>query len=403
MKHSHDEKVEAILSDFKRTTEEIHSLEELRERLGRGRPLRIKYGVDVTSPFIHIGHAVNLWMQRRLQEEGHKLIFLIGDFTTRIGDPTGRDHARPVIPKEEIDRNAELFIEQASMVLLTDPAVFEVRRNSEWFDQMTTDRFLSLLSTVTHSRLIARDMFQKRLEHGLEIHMHEMIYPILQGYDSYMLESDLTIIGTDQLFNEMMGRFFQSRFGQEPQIIITTRITPGIDGKAKQSKSLDNHIALGHSPRDKFGRAMSIPDQLILDYFEVYTGVPVREMEAIRKQIARDPMNCKLRLAEELVARYHGHDAAKAEKDWFVETFSRRHTPQDIELMHLGRTEASIFEILRAHFPRGPVSNAEIHRLLKQNAVTVDDVKIDDPHRVIAIADEPVIKVGKRTWFKVLE
>ena len=255
---------EDLLDSFARTTDEIVTLEEFKEKLSSGRKLRIKYGVDVTAPLLHIGHGVNLWMMREMQDAGHTVVFLIGDFTTRVGDPTGKSQTRPVISRDEIERNAEEFITQVSVILRTEPEVFEVRRNSEWWDTMSLDEFMSLLSMVNHGRLIARDMFQRRIEEGSEIHMHEFLYPVLQGYDSFALESDLTIVGTDQLFNEMMGRFYQSRLGQEPQIVITTKITAGIDGGEKMSKSLGNFISIAHTPRDMFGRTMSVPDELIV-------------------------------------------------------------------------------------------------------------------------------------------
>ena len=209
--------MQADLDALARTTDQIVSLDELRSRLAGGRSLRIKYGVDVTAPFLHIGHAVNLWMMRHLQDGGHKVIFLIGDFTTRIGDPTGRNQSRRVIAQDQIEANARAFIEQVGMVLRTDPEVFEVRRNSEWYEPMPLGRFFDLLSMLTYQRLIQRDMFQKRIAAGREIFLHEMLYPVLQGYDSVMLQADLTIVGTDQLFNEMMGRFYQERTSQPPQ------------------------------------------------------------------------------------------------------------------------------------------------------------------------------------------
>jgi len=262
------------LSQLARTTDQVFSLDELRGRLATGRPLRIKYGVDVTAPFLHIGHAVNLWMMRLFQEHGHKVVFLIGDFTTQIGDPTGKDKRRIVPSEADIQRNAEEFLRQVGQVLLTDDDVFEVRRNSEWWGRMGVGEFLTLVAQITHARLVERDMFQKRIAEHVEIHMHEMLYPILQGYDSVMLESDLTIVGSDQLFNEMMGRLYQERAGQAPQVVLTTQITPGTDGKEKQSKSLGNYIALADTPRDKFGKAMSIPDELVGPYVTVYTDLP---------------------------------------------------------------------------------------------------------------------------------
>lgn len=391
---------QAILDSFARTTEEVYALEELRERLEGSRPLRIKYGVDVTAPFLHIGHAVNLWMMREMQEYGHVVVFLIGDFTTRIGDPTGRSRVRPVIEESEIERNAEEFIRQVSAVLRTDPAVFEVRRNSEWWGSMNTGEFMRLLAMVTHSRLIARDMFQRRMAAGEEIYCHELLYPVLQGYDSVMLESDLTIVGTDQLFNELMGRFYQERFGQPPQVVLTTLITPGTDGVEKQSKSLGNYIALADSPRDKFGKVMSIPDSLILPYFEVYTTVPLEEMEPLRlpPEPGADPMSWKLRLATEIVARYHGRKIAEAERGWFLKTFSRKEAPADATRVHLAQP-TSLLDLLRKQLPERSVS--EIRRMIQQGAVRLDGVKKTNPNELISVSGEATLKVGKLTWFRL--
>lgn len=384
------------LSKLKRTTEGVFSLEELKTKLGRDRPMRIKYGVDVTAPFLHIGHAVNLWMMRTLQEHGHIVVFLVGDFTTRIGDPTGRSAARVVPQREEIDRNAEEFIRQVGQVLLTDPEVFEVRRNSEWFDSMGTDEFLSLLSMVTHSKLVQRDMFQRRIEAGDEIYMHEMLYPILQGYDSRMLESDLTIVGTDQLFNELMGRTYQEKFGQEPQVVMTTRITPGTDGKAKQSKTLGNYIALADTPRDKFGKAMSIPDELTRSYLEVYTDVP---LERVDQLLAGDPYSAKKGLAEALVARYHGEEAGAEERQWWDRTFAERKAPTDVPELTIG--ERDLLALIEEATGR---SRSEIRRLAKQKAIKLDDrvVTLDDLQGGAALSAGQRLKVGKRQWFKLV-
>src|SRR5579871_82550 len=354
-----------ILNRFARTTEEVYNLDEFRDRLETGRPLKVKYGVDVTAPFLHIGHAVNLWMQREMQEHGHVVQFLIGDFTTRIGDPTGKSKVRPVIPPEQIEHNAQEFIRQVSAVLLTDPAVFEVRRNSDWFGKMPAEEFLKLLSMVTHSKLIARDMFQRRISAGDEIYLHEMLYPVLQGYDSKMLESDLTIVGTDQLFNELMGRFFQERFGQPPQVVMTTKITPGTDGIEKQSKSLGNYIALADSPKDKFGKVMSIPDGLMLSYFEVYTLVELTELEPLRAATLSDPMKWKKRLAREIVARYHGQEVAAEEEERFTLQFSKKEAPADARQV---KVEGEITWLALLHRELPDHSNGDIRRLIQQGA-----------------------------------
>ncbi|HAX47048.1 MAG TPA: tyrosine--tRNA ligase [Nitrospina sp.] len=390
-----------LLESFARTTDEIFSLKEFEELLDSKKKIRIKYGVDVTSPFLHIGHAVNLWMMRELQDLGHKVIFLIGDFTTQIGDPTGRSNTRPIIPQAEIDANAEEFIRQAKMVLrFDDPNLLEVRRNSEWFSGYQLADFLKLLAMVTHARLISRDMFQRRIGNQEDIYMHEMIYPILQGYDSYVLESDLTIIGSDQLFNEMLGRFYQQKFGQTPQVIITTKITQGIDGKAKQSKSLDNYIGLGHSSRDKFGRCMKVPDDLIADYLKVYTKIPMDEIARIEKEIGSDPMKWKKFLAEEIIKRYHDEASARSEREWFENTFSKKITPEDIPVLELEDSQWVAIDLLKKFF-NDSKSNSDVRRLFKQGAVSINSEKIPEFGSKMEVATDDVVKVGKRIWFKI--
>ena len=390
-----------ILDAFARTTQEVFCIDELRALLGLNRPLRIKYGVDVTAPYLHIGHAVNLWMMRMLQDHGHKVIFLIGDFTTRIGDPTGRNKSRPVIPLDEIERNTAEFIAQAKMVLrFDDPELIEIRRNSEWYGNMPLSEFLKLTGMVTHSRLISRDMFQKRIAESADIYMHELIYPVLQGFDSFVLESDLTIIGTDQLFNEMMGRFYQERLGQPPQVILTTKITPGIDGGAKQSKSLNNYIGLGHSPRDKFGRTMRLPDSLILLYFEVYTAVPMAELPALAMLVEANPLEAKKRLAAEIVRRYHGHEVAVAERQWFEETFSRKQIPSDIPVVHLHNANVQALDVVLKFFGTGK-SKSEVRRLFQQGAISRNDSKLMDPMERLVLSEDDVFQVGKRNWFRI--
>lgn len=393
--------MQADLDVLGRTMEEVVSLDELRSRLATGRPLRIKYGVDVTAPFLHIGHAVNLWMMRYLQECGHKVIFLIGDFTTRIGDPTGKSQTRRIIPPEQIEANARQFIEQVGLVLRTDPAVFEVRRNSEWYDPMPLGRFFDLLSMLTYQRLIQRDMFQKRIAASREIFMHEMLYPVLQGYDSVMLEADLTIVGTDQLFNEMMGRFYQERTGQPPQVVITTKITAGTDGKEKQSKSLGNYIALADTPRDKFGKVMSIPDPLIVPYLQVYTLVSLDEIARIEQGLQNGtvhPMQAKRQLAGAIVARYHGCDVAQAEEQWFERTFTQRSSPEDAPRIDVP-TGANVLELLQLCLPQA--TRSDLRRLLQQKAVRLNDTRLDLSMSPLALAPGDILKVGKRQWFRL--
>jgi tyrosyl-tRNA synthetase len=395
------DKFDSLRQAFDRTTQEVISETEWLSALASGRKLRVKYGVDVTAPHLHIGHAVNLWMMRRLQDMGHCVIFLIGDFTTQIGDPTGKNKLRPVISKEEIEKNVGAFSEQAKMVLrFDDPELLEIRRNSEWYDNMKLPEFLRLVSLVTHARLVSRDMFQKRIGEGTDIFMHEMLYPILQGFDSFKLDADLTIIGSDQLFNEMMGRFFQEKFGQRPQVIITTKITPGIDGKAKQSKSLGNYVGLGHSPRDKFGRLMSVPDHLIREFVVVYTDLEGDELEQIKSLTESDPFEAKKRMAAAITARYHGAEVARAERKWFEEVFSARQVPADIPEITLGEPTLGILTLLRLCFGTSRTGN-ELRRLIEQGAVTINGERVTDFRAMVSPKRGDVLRTGKQGWFRI--
>lgn len=396
-----------IFKDFptlKRTAEQVFTADDFQERLRTGKQLRIKYGVDVTAPFLHIGHAVNLWAMREMQECGHKVVFLIGDFTTRIGDPTGKSKTRPKIDPQQIERDAEGFIKQVSKILLTDSEVFEVRRNSEWWAKMPIERFLELLSVATHARLIQRDMFQRRIEQNAEIYMHEMLYPILQGYDSYELDADLTIVGTEQLFNEMMGRFYQEKMGANPQTVITTTITPGIDGREKQSKSLGNYIAISDTPRDMFGKAMSLPDSLTIQFLTVYTRIPLERIAEIRKSLEigkMNPMGAKRILGEALIKRYYDEETAAQESEWFTKVFSMRTIPEDVPTVHVADANSSLLEILRACSPG--TSSSELRRLIQYGGVRLNgEKKLTNPEQRHAITSGDVLRVGKRRWFRVI-
>jgi tyrosyl-tRNA synthetase len=396
------------ISFLLRTTEDIIGKRELLDKLAAGKKLRIKYGVDVTAPFLHLGHAVNLWMMRWLQERGHKVDFLIGDFTTQIGDPTGKSKTRKVIEPEAIEANAQEFIRQVSLVLLTDPDVFEVHRNGDWFNKMSLGDFFKLAGRITHGHLVTRKMFQKRIAAGEPIHMHEFLYPVLQGWDSAVLESDLTIVGNDQLFNEMMGRTFQQQEGQDPQAIITTKITPGLCGKEKQSKSLGNFIAITDSPRDKFGKVMSLPDELVSQWFLVYTDVPLETLD--QELVLRNPMAAKTNLAAKIVERWHGKEVAEAERKWFKETFSKKSLPESIPQIVVTQS-TSLLELLQKCKPES--SNGDLRRLLKQGAVKLIDTRnkdhvehklaLDDLNNTwdLSCASPAVLKIGKRTWIKV--
>ncbi|MFC0676022.1 tyrosine--tRNA ligase [Brachybacterium hainanense] len=399
-----------VLRPMLRTIESIVDEEALRERLDAGEHLRIKYGVDLTAPNLHLGHAVNLWLMRHLQENGHTVVFLLGDTTTQVGDPTGRSATRPVLGEEEIARNAEAFLAQISRVLRTEPELLEVRRNSEWYGEMAVPQLLSLFAMTTHAQLMARDMFRARIAEGREIALHELTYPVLQGYDSAALRSDLTIVGSDQLFNEMMGRHYQQRLGQRPQSIITTVITPGLDGGAKQSKSLRNYVALEDPPGEKLGKVMSLADPLVGTWASAYTDLPdarVAQLEADAAAGGLRARDAKLALAEAVVARYDGAEAARRAREEFLAVFSQRGTPEDIPDAVLdlatGPHPRTLTALELLDRIRPELSRSARRRLLLQGAVQVDGVPVRDPEATLEIRDGMLVRTGPRRWVRVRE
>lgn len=395
MKVNTDEKkIEKFLS---RNLEEIITLDEFKKKIKEKKQLRIKYGVDVTNPMLHLGHAVNLWKMRELQEMGHKVVFLIGDFTSLIGDPTGKSQTRPRRTKEEIERDAREYQKQVLKILSADKEVFEVRRNSEWYGKMKAEELLSLMSLITNARLMERDMFQKRAKEGKEIYEHEIVYPILQGYDSVMLKSDLTIIGSDQLFNEMVGRVYQEKFSQEPQIVMTTTITPGTDGGEKMSKSIGNFVAIMDSPREKFGKLMSIPDNLIVQYLKVYTQIPLEEVVKTERELkdGANPRDAKLKLAYEIVKLYHGEKVSNSEHENFIKTFSKKEIPEEIKEVKV-KSKNILDVLVEVGFCS---SKGEARRNILQGGVTVSGEVVKDFNFEVKPGD--VIKKGKRHFVRV--
>lgn len=413
----HGVRNDGILELFERTTDAVLCMEEWRALLGEGRPLKIKFGADVTAPFMHLGHAVNLWMMRAMQERGHRVQFLIGDFTTLIGDPTGRSDARPVRSAAEIERDAEAFIRQVGKILIVDdPELFEVRRNSSWWAGKPLADFIELLGAVKVPKLLSRDMFKARLRDGKELGTHELIYPVLQGWDSVELDSDLTIVGSDQLFNEAMGRFFQARAGTRQQVVITTKITPGLDGVNKQSKSLNNFVALDDTPRDCFGKLMSLPDSLVVEWLKVYTELPmerVREIEVALAAGASNPRDAKLELARAVTARLHGTQAASREERWFIGTISGRAFPDDAPIVEWPADSITALELAAlspaagrpgASGPAAPApSRSELRRLIAQGGLELEGRRVADPMESIPIGGgrELRVKVGRRGFFRL--
>lgn len=388
---------------FQRGVAGIVTREELSARLASGKKLRIKHGIDATAAELHLGHAANLWKIRAFQEAGHKAVILFGDVTTQIGDPTGKTKARPVLSLSQIKKNTRLIKKQVESILLTDKEVYEARASSEWYQHMPAPEFIRLLSLVTHARLIERDMFRERIKRGAEIFMHELIYPILQGYDSVRLKSDCTIIGQDQLFNEHLGRFLQEKLGRHPQSIIALTILPGLDGGEKMSKSLGNYIGLLDSPQDKFGKAMRLRDALIISYLEHYTDVPLAEIRAFGNDLkgGKNPMEAKLFFAEALVKRYHGAKEAKKEKEKFLTLFSKREMPEDIPVLKIRPGSYFLPDLLvRLKFAR---SKSEARRLVLEGAVEIDEGVVRNPKQLFDVSGSGIIiRVGKRRIARII-
>lgn len=385
---------------FTRGVEEIVTRDELQRLLASGRQIRIKHGIDATSPNLHLGNAAPLWKIREMQEAGHKAVIILGEFTTKIGDPTGKSATRAMLPDKIIKRNIASIRAQIGSVLLTQPKVFELRKNSEWWERIRTEEFLKMASMITHARLIERDMFQKRIRQGREIAVSEILYPILQGYDSVAMKSDMTIIGSDQLFNEHLGRFFQEEFGHPPQVMVTLKILPGLDGGEKMSKSLGNYIGLQDMPRDKFGKAMRVRDDLIVSYLEHYTNLPLDAIADIKGRIAQggNPMEAKLVFAQALVSRYHGAAAGEKEKEYFIKMFSRKEL-SDVPVIKIQHGSYRVLDLLaRLGFI---TSKSEGRRLILQGAVEINGEVIKGPNAECQIERGTLIKTGKRRLARV--
>ncbi len=362
-----------------------------------GTPLRIKLGLDPTAPDIHLGHTVVLNKLRQLQDLGHTVIFLIGDFTSMIGDPSGRNATRPPLTAEEIALNAQTYYRQASMVL--DPAKTEVRYNSEWCDPLGARGMIQLAARYTVAQMLERDDFTKRYRNGVPISVHEFLYPLMQGYDSVALKSDLELGGTDQKFNLLVGRELQREYGQEPQCILTMPLLVGLDGVDKMSKSKGNYIGISEPASEMFGKLMSISDDLMWDYFTLLSFRPMAEIDLMKQEVAsgRNPRDCKVLLGQEIVARFHS--PAAAEKA--LEDFNHRAKggiPDEIPEVSLTGAPMAIASLLKAA-GLAP-STSEAMRNIEQNGVKIDGATIADKQFKLE-AGSYVVQVGKRKFAKV--
>ncbi len=395
--------IEEALALIRRGAVDIIDQGELVKKLERsaetGRPLRVKAGFDPTAPDLHLGHTVLIQKMRHFQELGHHVIFLIGDFTGLIGDPTGKSETRPRLTPEQVAENARTYKEQIFKIL--DPERTEVAFNSAWMKGMDAMAMIELCAKHTVARMLERDDFKKRFEAGRPISIHEFIYPLIQGYDSVALRADVELGGTDQTFNLLVGRHLQREYGQEPQVVITMPLLEGTDGVNKMSKSLGNYIGITEPPKEMFGKVMSISDELMFRYYELLSGLSMEEIEERRRGIQEGrlhPRDVKMELAAELVARFHGQEAARRAREGFIAQFSKGEVPEDIPEAQVDcRRPVFLPRLLREQGLAS--SSSEARRLIKQGAVSVDGRRVTAEE--VTLSPGQVIKVGKRRYLRV--
>jgi tyrosyl-tRNA synthetase len=378
----------------------VETLGELAQRLERGRPLRVYLGLDPTSPDLHIGHAVVLRLLQRFVDDGHDVILLIGDFTARIGDPSGRNALRPPLTDEQIGTNMRTYAAQAGKVL--DMSRVRTVYNSEWLSKLTFSEIYKLLSQTTVAQMLERNDFKQRYESGTPIALHEFVYPVAVAYDSVAMNVDVELGGSDQLFNLLISRPYQVHAGQEPEICITVPLLVGIDGVKKMSKSTGNHIALTDPPNDMFGKTMRVPDEVLPEYARLAVWWPAAEVERLRDGLEAQtvsPMDEKKRIAEDLVALYHGRDAAKAAREWFERTIQRGEIPAEMPELRLDGREKLADLVVAAGFAE---SKRAAQRLIAEGGVKVDGTPVTDPGARWKAAGPAVLQVGSRKFVRVL-
>lgn len=392
--------IEEAIALIQKGADEVLVLDELRERLKLQRPLLIKLGCDPTAPDIHLGHTVVLNKLRQFQKLGHKVQFLIGDFTAMIGDPTGRNVTRKPLEREEISANARTYEEQVLKIL--DPDKTEVVFNSSWLDELGTTGVIKLAAKYTVARMLERDDFKKRYSNNESIAVHEFLYPLMQGYDSVAMQADVELGGTDQKFNLLVGRELQKHYGQTPQIVITMPLLEGLDGVQKMSKSLNNYIGITEPPKEIFGKVMSISDELMWRYFDLVSDKTPKEIESLKTEVASglNPRDVKFVLAEEIISRFHSRQAAEEAKAAFIAQFQKGAMPQDIpEIALQVDMEIALPNLLKQ---AGLVpSVTEGGRMIEAGAVRIDGEKIADKATKIAAGTQHVYQVGKRKFAKI--
>jgi tyrosyl-tRNA synthetase len=393
--------VTEALEQIKRGAEEVLLEAELKTKLERGKPLRIKAGFDPTAPDLHLGHTVLINKLRQFQDLGHEVLFLIGDFTGMIGDPTGKSATRPPLTRDEVIENARSYEQQIFKIL--DPEKTLVMFNSSWMNEMSPVDLIQLAAKHTVARMLERDDFSKRYKGGQPIAIHEFLYPLIQGYDSVAMRADVELGGTDQKFNLLVGRELQKHYGQESQVVLTMPILEGLDGVQKMSKSLGNYIGIDEPAEEMFGKLMSISDDLMWRYFELLSFRPLNEIEQFRQQIAegKNPRDIKFLLCEEIVTRFHDAGAARKAQQAFIDRFQKGAMPDDMPQLELnaGAEGLAIANLLKDSGLVG--STSEAMRMIKQGAVRIDGDRIEDAKLVIQAGSAHVFQVGKRRFARV--
>jgi len=381
-------------------------IEKLKKSISSGEPLHIKLGLDPTAPDIHLGHTVVLQKLRQFQDLGHKVTIILGDYTARIGDPTGKSETRKQLTQEEVMANARTYEEQIFKIL--DKSRTNVVFNSEWLAPLTFADVIGLASKYTVARMLERDDFAKRFHNEQPISIHEFFYPLMQGYDSVALKADVELGGTDQKFNLLMGRHLQKEYGQEQQVALMMPILEGLDGIQKMSKSLGNYIGITDSPREMYGKTMSISDEMMIRYFELVTPVSIKEIRGIEKGLQEGslhPRDVKMRLAREIVTIYHGTEAARRAEEEFKNIFQKKELPDEVPEYRLDQRDLEDGQIWLPKLlalAGLAASTSEGKRLIRQGAVKVDDNRIDDPDTRIVPQNGMILKAGKRKFVKIL-
>jgi len=389
------------LALIQRGADEILVEAELIEKLKKNKPLRIKAGFDPTAPDLHLGHTVLINKLRQFQDLGHEILFLIGDFTGMIGDPTGKSTTRPPLTREDVVENAKSYTKQVFKIL--DPDKTQVMFNSTWMNKMSPADMIQLAAKHTVARMLERDDFSKRYKGGQPIAIHEFLYPLIQGYDSVEMKADVELGGTDQKFNLLVGRELQKHYGQEQQVVLTMPILEGLDGVQKMSKSLNNYIGIDEAPDEMFGKIMSISDELMWRYFELLSFLPVEDIEKFKQDIEEgiNPRDIKFVLGEELVERFHSPKAAIQARENFIARFQKGAMPDDIPELELTAVEG---KLAIAHLLKQASlvqSTSEAFRMIKQGAVKVDGEKVMDKGLELEVGSENIYQVGKRRFAKV--